>query len=139
MKVLKFKFLTLKLLPHNKIHLPFFPTAAPAILSSPPKAFSVDLSRLSCFCTLIIQVYGDKDDDGFFLGELNGRRGYVPFNMIEELESADQNPISPVKRLSVTEPSDSPDRMGVYSDSLNTTMSSPGKVTQPLVKIHVCI
>lgn len=61
------------------------------------------------------------------MGELNGRRGFVPFNMIEEIDSPGQAPLSPVKRLSVTEPSDSPDRIGGYSDSLNTTMSSPGK------------
>ena len=59
------------------------------------------------------------------MGELNGRRGFVPFNMVEEVPSAEQTPFSPVKRLSTDGPSDSPDRIA-YSDSLNTTMSSPG-------------
>lgn len=35
---------------------------------------------------LCIQVYGDKDPDGFFWGELRGRRGYVPHNMVTEIE-----------------------------------------------------
>ena len=31
------------------------------------------------------QVYGDKDEDGFFWGELDGRAGYIPFNMVSEV------------------------------------------------------
>ena len=30
----------------------------------------------------ILLVYGDMDDDGFFMGELNGRRGLVPSNFL---------------------------------------------------------
>jgi RIMS-binding protein 2 len=33
-----------------------------------------------------LQVYGDKDPDGFYWGELRGRRGYVPHNMVQEIE-----------------------------------------------------
>ena len=32
----------------------------------------------------IIYVYGDMDDDGFFLGELNGVRGLVPSNFLQQ-------------------------------------------------------
>lgn len=32
----------------------------------------------------IIYVYGDMDDDGFFMGELNGVRGLVPSNFLTE-------------------------------------------------------
>lgn len=32
------------------------------------------------------QVYGDKDPDGFYWGELRGRRGYVPHNMVTEID-----------------------------------------------------
>lgn len=28
-------------------------------------------------------VYGDMDDDGFYFGELNGKRGYVPSNFLQ--------------------------------------------------------
>lgn len=31
-------------------------------------------------------MYGDKDPDGFYWGELRGRRGYVPHNMVTEIE-----------------------------------------------------
>lgn len=37
-----------------------------------------------------ITVYGDVDEDGFFVGELNGRRGLVPSNFLAtDLPSAD--------------------------------------------------
>lgn len=39
--------------------------------------------RHFCFST---QVYGDKDADGFYWGELRGRRGYVPHNMVTEVD-----------------------------------------------------
>lgn len=32
----------------------------------------------------IIEVFGDMDDDGFFMGELNGVRGLVPSNFLTE-------------------------------------------------------
>lgn len=34
----------------------------------------------------LFKVYGDKDPDGFYWGELRGRRGYVPHNMVQEIE-----------------------------------------------------
>ncbi|XP_053974378.1 uncharacterized protein LOC128874087 isoform X4 [Hylaeus volcanicus] len=38
----------------------------------------------------IIKVYGEKDADGFYWGECRGRRGYVPFNMVEEIKDPNQ-------------------------------------------------
>ena len=32
----------------------------------------------------VIAVYGDADDDGFYLGELDGRSGLVPSNFLQE-------------------------------------------------------
>jgi Variant SH3 domain. len=34
----------------------------------------------------VFQVYGTKDSDGFYWGELKGRRGYVPHNMVVEVD-----------------------------------------------------
>jgi len=34
----------------------------------------------------VFQVYGDKDADGFYWGECRGRRGFVPHNMVAELQ-----------------------------------------------------
>lgn len=38
------------------------------------------------FC---FQIFGEKDQDGFFLGEINHRRGLVPCNMISEVHVND--------------------------------------------------
>ncbi|GIY81444.1 RIMS-binding protein 2 [Caerostris darwini] len=34
---------------------------------------------------LNLQIYGEKDSDGYFYGEINGRVGYVPHKMVSEL------------------------------------------------------
>lgn len=33
-----------------------------------------------------MKVIGEKDQDGFYWGELRGRRGFVPHNMVSEME-----------------------------------------------------
>ena len=33
----------------------------------------------------LIKVYGEMDDDGFFMGELNGKRGLVPSNFLTDI------------------------------------------------------
>ncbi|XP_030041915.1 peripheral-type benzodiazepine receptor-associated protein 1 [Microcaecilia unicolor] len=33
----------------------------------------------------VITVFGDMDDDGFFFGELNGHRGFIPSNFLEAI------------------------------------------------------
>uniref|UniRef100_A0AAY4EM96 RIMS-binding protein 2 n=1 Tax=Denticeps clupeoides TaxID=299321 RepID=A0AAY4EM96_9TELE len=38
----------------------------------------------------IIKVYGDKDADGFYHGESSGRLGYVPCNMVSEIQVEDE-------------------------------------------------
>lgn len=38
---------------------------------------------------LSLQVYGDKDADGFFRGSCNNRMGYVPCNMVSEVQVDD--------------------------------------------------
>jgi len=34
----------------------------------------------------LIRVTGDKDADGFYWGEAGGRAGYVPCNMVSEVQ-----------------------------------------------------
>ncbi|XP_075689409.1 RIMS-binding protein 2 isoform X12 [Rhinoderma darwinii] len=38
----------------------------------------------------IIKVYGDKDSDGFYRGESCGRSGYIPCNMVSEIQADDE-------------------------------------------------
>ena len=44
---------------------------------------------MTWFVLLLCQILGDKDDDGFFMGEALGRRGLVPCNMISEVQVDD--------------------------------------------------
>ncbi|XP_076237563.1 RIMS binding protein isoform X7 [Calliopsis andreniformis] len=37
-----------------------------------------------------IKVYGEKDADGFYWGECHGRRGFVPYNMVQEIKDPNQ-------------------------------------------------
>uniref|UniRef100_A0A668A0Z5 RIMS-binding protein 2 n=1 Tax=Myripristis murdjan TaxID=586833 RepID=A0A668A0Z5_9TELE len=37
----------------------------------------------------IIRVYGDKDTDGFYRGEVRGRTGLIPCNMVSEIRAED--------------------------------------------------
>ncbi|XP_048022020.1 RIMS-binding protein 2 isoform X4 [Megalobrama amblycephala] len=37
----------------------------------------------------IIKVYGDKDNDGFYRGEIRGRTGLIPCNMVSEIRAED--------------------------------------------------
>ncbi|XP_049322691.1 RIMS-binding protein 2 isoform X2 [Astyanax mexicanus] len=38
----------------------------------------------------IIKVYGDKDTDGFYRGEIRGRAGLIPCNMVSEIRAEDE-------------------------------------------------
>ncbi|XP_021573908.1 RIMS-binding protein 2 [Carlito syrichta] len=47
---------------------------------------NVDVEAELTFCTGdIITVFGEIDEDGFYYGELNGQRGLVPSNFLEEV------------------------------------------------------
>ena len=39
---------------------------------------------------LTFQIYGDKDADGFYWGECGKRSGYVPCNMVSEVQVEDE-------------------------------------------------
>ena len=38
----------------------------------------------------LLKVYGEKDADGFYWGEANGLKGYVPCNMVSEVQVDDE-------------------------------------------------
>lgn len=39
---------------------------------------------------VLLQIYGDKDADGFYSGESGGRFGFVPSNMVSEIPVEDE-------------------------------------------------
>lgn len=40
---------------------------------------------------ILHQVYGDKDPDGFYRGECCGQLGFVPCNMVSEIQVEDED------------------------------------------------
>ncbi len=71
-----------------------------------------------------IKVYGEQDADGYYYGESNGRSGYIPSNMVSEVQ--DQNVIRQVESNSghggsiesLTEPRS---QKGASRNNLNST------------------
>ncbi|XP_052800298.1 RIMS-binding protein 3-like isoform X4 [Mya arenaria] len=61
----------------------------------------------------IIICYGEMDDDGFFMGDINGRRGLVPSNFLQETGASDEEALDSVSVVT-------PARSG---ESINTSDS----------------
>ena len=72
------------------------------MLQSLPKYFisiEIEISAIVLFVSFIFIIIffsdGEMDDDGFFMGEINGRRGLVPSNFLTDVPSGyifmDQN------------------------------------------------
>ncbi|XP_056140316.1 peripheral-type benzodiazepine receptor-associated protein 1-like [Lampris incognitus] len=59
----------------------------PATMSPNPDAAEEELPFIE---GQIIKVYGDKDADGFYRGECGGHMGYVPCNMVSEIQVEDE-------------------------------------------------
>lgn len=60
-------------------------------------AYVVPLQQVElCFKTgEIILVYGDMDEDGFYMGELDGVRGLVPSNFLADAPDQYNNQMGP--------------------------------------------
>lgn len=61
----------------------------------------------------LITCYGEMDDDGFYMGEMNGRRGLVPSNFLQESGASDEEALDSVSVVT-------PARSG---ESINTSDS----------------
>ena len=51
----------------------------------------------------LIKVYGEKDADGFYWGEAGSRSGFVPCNMVSEVQ-VNQNTISSTDNITISFP-----------------------------------
>lgn len=47
----------------------------------------------------IIYVYGDMDEDGFYVGETNGMRGLVPSNFLADAGPVESSNVRHVSRV----------------------------------------
>ena len=87
------------------------------------KTFSSHSKETLC---KLYQVYGDKDEDGFYWGELDGRAGFIPYNMVSEVRlDGDESSIS----SEVISPS--PNLNQDSTQSLNQSLQSEVSGTDP--------
>lgn len=68
----------------------------------------------SCCCSSM-QVYGDKDADGFYRGESGGRHGYVPCNMVSEIQVDDEETRDQLLQQGFLSTETSIEKMGMFS------------------------
>lgn len=57
-------------------------------------------------------MYGDKDTDGFYRGELRGRMGLIPCNMVSEIRAEDEETLDQLIKQGFLPLSTPVDRIG---------------------------
>ena len=82
-----------------------------------------------------IKIVGEIDEDGFYFGELNGRSGYVPSNMVAEVDTMSHTILDSSADVGLSDDGDDDDPIGVNetrkSDSFDLShMLKPSKVVQ---------
>ncbi|XP_074546074.1 RIMS-binding protein 2 isoform X2 [Halichoeres trimaculatus] len=64
----------------------------------------------------IIKVYGDKDTDGFYRGDIRGRMGLIPCNMVSEIRAEDDQLMDQLMKQGFLPLSTPVDRIGTTQD-----------------------
>ncbi|KAM5193801.1 RIMS-binding protein 2 isoform 2-T2 [Mantella aurantiaca] len=94
---------------------------------------NVDVEAEITFCTGdIITVFGEIDEDGFYYGELNGHKGLVPSNFLEEVPDDVEVYLSDAPSRY---PPDTPIRTKVKRVPTENT-STPRRAPSPTVHLH---
>ncbi|XP_060105237.1 RIMS-binding protein 2 isoform X11 [Heteronotia binoei] len=96
---------------------------------------NVDVEAELTFCTGdIITVIGEIDEDGFYYGELNGQKGLVPSNFLEEVPDDVEVYLSDAP--SRYAPQDTPIRTKAKRVPPENTGTSPRRAPSPTVHLH---
>ncbi|XP_018099667.2 RIMS-binding protein 2 isoform X11 [Xenopus laevis] len=94
---------------------------------------NVDVETELTFCTGdIINVFGEIDEDGFYYGELNGHKGLVPSNFLEEVPDDVEVYLSDTPSRY---PQDTPMRSKVKRAPSENT-GTPRRAPSPTVHLH---
>ncbi|CAL1545027.1 unnamed protein product, partial [Lymnaea stagnalis] len=56
----------------------------------------------------ILKVFGDKDADGFYKGESHGRKGFIPCNMVSEVQIDDPDLVEQLLKETTERPGNQP-------------------------------
>ncbi|XP_078485192.1 RIMS-binding protein 2 isoform X1 [Ciona intestinalis] len=79
----------------------------------------------------LIKVYGEKDGDGFYMGEKhNGKRGYVPCNMVSEVQVDDYTMLEELFDRGHLPSVSSDHRTSSHNDQLSDHNGSADLITQ---------
>uniref|UniRef100_A0A8D0DJB6 RIMS-binding protein 2 n=1 Tax=Salvator merianae TaxID=96440 RepID=A0A8D0DJB6_SALMN len=96
---------------------------------------NVDVEAELTFCTGdIITVTGEIDEDGFYCGELNGQKGLVPSNFLEEVPDDVEVYLSDAPSRY---PQETPTRAKAKRVPPENTGSSPRRTPSPTVHLHM--
>uniref|UniRef100_A0A3Q3ANB0 RIMS-binding protein 2 n=1 Tax=Kryptolebias marmoratus TaxID=37003 RepID=A0A3Q3ANB0_KRYMA len=76
----------------------------------------------------IIKVYGDKDADGFYRGESGGRLGYVPCNMVSEIQVEDEETRQQLLQQGFLPTAASMEKIGTWQGNRAVTTSGPRRM-----------
>lgn len=68
-------------------------------------------------------MYGDKDTDGFYRGEVKGRMGLIPCNMVSEIRADDEDTMDQLIKQGFLPLSTPVDRIGT------TRACTPSQIT----------
>ncbi|XP_072909690.1 RIMS-binding protein 2-like isoform X7 [Hemitrygon akajei] len=97
----------------------------PATMSPNPDAAEEELAFKE---SQILKVYGDKDADGFYRGEANGQTGFVPCNMVSEIQVDDDDVMEQLLQRGYLVPSSTMEELGSHM------LSQPPRRTAPPLK-----
>ncbi|XP_075450663.1 peripheral-type benzodiazepine receptor-associated protein 1 isoform X3 [Ascaphus truei] len=99
----------------------------PVIMSPNPDAYEEELPFKE---GQILQVFGDKDADGFYRGECAGKVGYIPCNMVSELHVQSQDTRNELVRQGCLTSATSLNDLGIRAFS-PPPPPLPGRLTIP--------
>lgn len=68
----------------------------------------------------LLKVYGDKDTDGFYRGELRGRSGLIPCNMVSEIQAEDDETMDQLMKQGFLPLNTPVDRIGNASSTISS-------------------
>ncbi|KAL0965412.1 hypothetical protein UPYG_G00280950 [Umbra pygmaea] len=96
---------------------------------------NVDVQAELTFCAGdIITVFGEIDEDGFYYGEMNGHRGLVPSNFLEEVpDDVEVYLTDTPSHYAQDEPANRAEAKRVTTDTTEST-SPPVRAASPMVR-----
>lgn len=68
----------------------------------------------------LLQVYGDKDTDGFYRGAIHGRSGLIPCNMVSEIQAEDEETMDQLMKQGFLPLNTPVDRIGSASSNIHS-------------------